>query len=124
MSSQEDKLRKIAAREESQWKEAALQRSFDAGWSRLSFLIALRILRSIRDQKLVNGMTQKKLAERIGVSPQYINKVVKGRENLTLETIVKIQKALGVSLIEIPGTFVMDKGMRSNDHGLNTQAEM
>ena len=112
MSSQEDKLRKIAAREESKWKEAALQRSFDAGWRRLSFLIALRILRSIRDQKLVNGMTQKKLAERIGVSPQYINKVVKGRENLTLETIVKIQKALGVSLIEIPGTFVMDKNFR------------
>ena len=36
------------------------------------------------------------------VSPQYINKVVKGNENLTLETISKIESVLGITLIEIP----------------------
>jgi len=47
-------------------------------------------------------MTQKKLAKLMGVSPQYINKVVKGKENLTLETITKIEQVLGITLIEVP----------------------
>jgi transcriptional regulator with XRE-family HTH domain len=47
-------------------------------------------------------MTQRKLAEEMGVSPQYINKVIKGKENLTLETISKIESVLGIILIEIP----------------------
>ncbi|PLX14061.1 MAG: hypothetical protein C0594_00540 [Marinilabiliales bacterium] len=47
-------------------------------------------------------MTQRRLAEEMGVSPQYINKVVKGKENLTLETISKIESVLGITLIEIP----------------------
>jgi len=38
----------------------------------------------------------------MGVTPQYINKIVKGKENLTLETIAKIEKALGITLIEVP----------------------
>ncbi len=38
----------------------------------------------------------------MGVTPQYINKVVKGRENLSLETISKIEKALEISLVEVP----------------------
>ncbi len=35
-------------------------------------------------------------------SAQYINKVVKGGENLGLETICKIEKALGINLISVP----------------------
>ena len=67
-------------------------------------------------------MTQKKLAEIVGVSPQYINKVVKGRENLTLETIVKMEKALGIALIEIPGLYpIEDRGFRRGDLGLSSQ---
>ncbi len=47
-------------------------------------------------------MSQKDLADRIDVSPQYINKIVKGKENLSLVTICKIERVLGVTLIEIP----------------------
>jgi transcriptional regulator with XRE-family HTH domain len=46
-------------------------------------------------------MSQKELAERIGVSPQQVSKIVKGNENLTLETISKLEAALGVPLIEV-----------------------
>ena len=35
----------------------------------------------------------------IGVSPQYVNKIVKGKENLTLDTISKLEQALGIKLI-------------------------
>jgi transcriptional regulator with XRE-family HTH domain len=45
------------------------------------------------------GMTQKQLAELIGVSPQFISKILKGQENLTLETISKIETALGIAIL-------------------------
>ncbi len=63
-----------------------------------SALIAIKILSTLRSQ----SMTQKALAESIGVTPQYINKVVKGYENLSLETICKIERSLGISLIVVP----------------------
>jgi transcriptional regulator with XRE-family HTH domain len=43
-------------------------------------------------------MTQKDLAERMNVSPQYISKIVKGAENLSLETITALEEALSVDL--------------------------
>ena len=45
---------------------------------------------------------QPTLAEEMGVTPQYISKVVKGKENLTLETIAKIEEVLGIKLVEVP----------------------
>ncbi|MET7259360.1 helix-turn-helix domain-containing protein [Dyadobacter fermentans] len=48
------------------------------------------------------GMTQRDLAEMIGCSPQYIGKILKGSENLTLQTICKMQKVLQIKLIETP----------------------
>ena len=38
----------------------------------------------------------------MGVSPQHISKIVKGQENLTLETITKLESALNVILVEVP----------------------
>jgi ribosome-binding protein aMBF1 (putative translation factor) len=67
-------------------------------WLERSALIALQILKRLREL----AMTQKQLADLIGVSAQYINKVAQGRENLSLQTIGKIEKALGIILIDIP----------------------
>ena len=38
----------------------------------------------------------------MGVSPAYVGKLLKGRENLTLETIWKIQVVLGMSFFHFP----------------------
>ena len=46
------------------------------------------------------GMSQKQLAEKMNCSPQYISKVVRGRENLSLETLTKIENALEISIIK------------------------
>lgn len=97
-----DKINKIASGKVSTWKEEAIERKNSNDWTKRSFEIAVRILREIRTQKTLNGMTQRKLAEEMDVSPQYINKVIKGKENLTLETISKIESVLGITLIEIP----------------------
>jgi transcriptional regulator with XRE-family HTH domain len=97
-----ENINKIASKEVSSWKREATERRDNIAWTKRSFKIAVRILREIRAQKPLNGMTQKKLAEQMGVTPQYINKVVKGKENLTLETISKIESVLGITLLEIP----------------------
>lgn len=97
-----DKIKKIASEEKSGWLKQAEYRQENKAWRRRSFQIAVRILREIRKQKENNGLTQKKLAQEMGVSPQYINKIVKGQENLTLETISKIEDVLGIRLIEVP----------------------
>lgn len=97
-----DRINQIALKEKSGWIEDAKNRQVSNDSSKRSFQIAVRILREIRRQKPINGMTQKKLADDMGVSAQYINKVVKGKENLTLETISKIESVLGTTLIEVP----------------------
>lgn len=47
------------------------------------------------------GITQKHLAELMGVSPAYVTKLLRGNENLTLETISKVENALGEKLISV-----------------------
>ena len=97
-----EKINEITSKEVSPWLKKAQEREKDRGWTDRSSKIAIRILREIRKQKPINGMTQKRLAEEMGVTPQYISKVVKGKENLTLETIAKIEEVLGVKLVEVP----------------------
>ena len=46
------------------------------------------------------GLTQKSVAERMGCSQQYISRVLKGTENLSIETISKIENALDLSILE------------------------
>jgi transcriptional regulator with XRE-family HTH domain len=74
-------------------------------WLKYSSNISLRIIAALEENK---NMTQKALAEIIGVSPQYINKILRGQENLSLSTIAKISDALGVELISFP-KFSFDK---------------
>ena len=42
-------------------------------------------------------LTQKSLAEKMGCSQQYVSKILKGRENLSIETLCKIETALELS---------------------------
>ena len=53
------------------------------------------------DEMENKGLTQKEFAQRVGCSQQYISRIFKGKENLSIETISKIEAALGVSILEI-----------------------
>ena len=44
-------------------------------------------------------LTQKSLAEKMRCSQQYVSKILKGRENLSIETLCKIEMALELSLL-------------------------
>lgn len=46
------------------------------------------------------GMTQKMLAENMNCTQQYISKILKGRENLSLEAISKIENALDIHFLQ------------------------
>ena len=48
----------------------------------------------------VLGFTQLMLAEKMNCTQQYISKILKGKKNMSLETICKIENALGIEIIK------------------------
>ena len=93
------KLSALSKGQKLNWVEKAHYRLKNRKWLNYSSNIARRVLAAFDGEV---GLNQKILAEKIGVSPQYINKVVKGHENLSLETIAKLSDALGIELISFP----------------------
>lgn len=64
-------------------------------WLREAQKVALKILDRLDELH----WTQKMLAEKMNVSPQQVSKIVKGKENLTLDTLSKLQDALDIKLL-------------------------
>jgi ribosome-binding protein aMBF1 (putative translation factor) len=89
---------------QSNWKEKAQQRKNDKPWLKKSNAIAFMVLDALKSRK----MTQVQLSDKLNVSPQQVNKIVKGRENLTLETISKLEKALGIQLLVLHDVVIYD----------------
>lgn len=79
----------------SKWREAAVDRRNNKPWLRFSQQVAMAML----DRMEQKGLTQKQLAELMGCSQQYVSKVLKGRENLSIETICKIEDALQLHIL-------------------------
>ena len=91
------KLETVISKEESQWHKDAQFRFENRAWLKRSQMVALCILRSLREQ----GLSQKDLAGKIGVSPQVVNRWVKGTENFTFETISKLEEALHIEILHV-----------------------
>jgi len=68
-------------------------------WLDKSFEISLTILDAI-DEK---GWNQSQLAEKLGVSRQRVSKMLKGKENFQLSTLVKLEEVLGVEFVQVDG---------------------
>lgn len=79
----------------SRWREKAEWRLQNKSWLRHSQHIAMLML----DKMEKMNLTQKQLAEMMGCSQQYVSKVLKGEENLSLETMAKIEDCLNISII-------------------------
>ena len=105
-----EKLQRIASHD-SKWKEKADWRKENEGWLDKSAKIALRVLRTLR----AKGMSQKDLADKLGISAQQVNKLVKGQENLTLETISRLEVVLGIELSTVPLYNVTTKQTASSE---------
>jgi len=80
----------------SHWKEDAQWRRNNAPWLKYSHLITMQVLRAMDEQHV----TQVELAKRMGCTQQYVSNLLKGNTNMTLETIVKLEKALGLDILQ------------------------
>ena len=90
------RLSAYASATPSKWREKAEARIANKEWLRYSQRIAMMMLDKMEEL----GLTQKSVAERIGCSQQYVSRVLKGSENLSIETICKIESALGLQILE------------------------
>lgn len=97
-----EKLAAIAKPRSEEAKEKARFRKENRDWLRMSQEIALCLHYYLRK----TGLTQKELADKMGVSAVYVGKLLKGGENLTLETICKIQKVICENLIIVAKPYV------------------
>ncbi len=79
----------------SKWYEEAEWRRENASWLRHSQQIAVKVLLKMKELHL----TQKALAERMDCTQQYVSKILKGKENLSLDTMTKLENALEINLV-------------------------
>lgn len=92
-----EKLKGYSSSTPSKWREKAIWRTENKAWLRYSQRIAMIML----DRMEELGLSQKSLAERMKCSQQYISRVLKGTENLSIETISKIETALEIELLSL-----------------------
>lgn len=90
------KLKEHGSDTPSKWREKAEWRMANKSWLRFSQKIAMMMLDKMEEL----GLTQKSVAERMGCSQQYVSRVLKGTENLSIETISKIESALELQILE------------------------
>lgn len=89
-----DKLDDIIEKKPSRWREEAAWRKANRNWLKKSAKIALLVL----DRMDELGWNQNDLAKEMGTSQQYISKLCKGHENLTLKNIALLEEKLGIDL--------------------------
>ena len=79
----------------SKWREEAEWRRENASWLRHSQQIAVKVLLKMKELQL----TQKALAERMSCIQQHVSKILKGKENLSLDTMTRLEEALEIRLV-------------------------
>lgn len=82
----------------STWREdeEATRRAKAEGWLPYSRKIAIKTAMAMKRQNI----TRSEVATRMGCSPQYVSRLLKGEENLSLETICKLENALNVPILQ------------------------
>ena len=79
----------------SKWRDEANWRRENKAWLRHSQRIAVKLLSFMKRENL----TQTAMAERMNCTQQYVSKILRGNENLTLETLSKLEEAMQTQLI-------------------------
>jgi len=92
-----ENFQKLVSNEHSGWLEKFSNYKANKSWLDKSAMIAVNVLEALKTK----GLSQKDLAQKMNVSAQQVNKILKGQQNLTFETISKLETALETSLIEI-----------------------
>ena len=72
-------------------------------WRSVALKIIMNVLGVMREKKI----TQEDLAERLQVTPQWLNAILRGNEKPTLEIIAKLEKVLQTELIATNPSLVL-----------------
>lgn len=98
----------LVTKKDSGWLEKAKWRQENEDWLDISFSIAVKMLSALSANKKAGILpgNQKELAEAMECSAQYVNKLLRGQENLQIETICKVQRILNINLIEVPKALI------------------
>ena len=81
----------------SRFAEEAAWRRENASWLRWSRQLAVTLIGYMQD----NCMKRADLASKLGVTPQYVSKLLSGTENLSFKSIANIEEKLGISCLAI-----------------------
>ena len=73
--------------------EDAKWRKENEVWLRWSRGIAL----SVVDYMQKNGLTRSDIANKLGVSPQYVSRILSGNTNFSFKSVAEIERKLGIS---------------------------
>jgi len=92
-----ENFQKLVSNDQSGWLDKFLYYKANKSWLDKSAMVAVNVLDTLKTK----GWSQKDLAQKMKVSSQQVNKILKGQQNLTFETISKLEGALDISLVEI-----------------------
>ena len=81
----------------SRFVEEANRRKENASWLRWSRQLAAMLMGYMQE----HGLKRADLALRLGVSPQYVSKLLSGTENLSFKSIANIEERLGITCISM-----------------------
>lgn len=79
----------------SNFVDEATWRKENSSWLRWSQQLAVTLIGYMQD----HGLKRADLASRLGVSPQYVSKLLSGTENLSFKSLANIEDRLGISCL-------------------------
>lgn len=91
----EEKFKALVSNEKTDTLAKNIERIKNRNRLRESQAIAMKVLDKLDE----TGWSQVRLAKEMGVSPQQITKIVSGKENLTLDTQVRLQEILNIPIL-------------------------
>lgn len=97
MSRTIDFLKQHESNTPSKFQENAEWRCENREWLKWSRDVAL----SLVDYMETNGINRNGLAERLGVTPQYVSKMLSGKVNFSFKSIAEIENKLSIKLLSI-----------------------
>lgn len=97
MSKTIDFLKEHQSSVPSKFQEKAVWRRENREWLKWSRDVAL----SLVDYMETNGINRNGLAERLGVTPQYVSKMLSGKVNFSFKSIAEIESKLNIRLLNI-----------------------
>ena len=97
MSRAIDFLKKHESISPSHFEENAKWRKENEAWLEWSRNIALSLVEYMES----NGLNRNGLAESLGVSPQYISKILSGKVNFSFKSIAELEQKLNIKLLDV-----------------------